>query len=326
MRGQPITLYEREHIEMYLRGNWSLRRIATHLYRNHTVISREVERNKGADGRYQARTAHEKAWKRMSREQRRKLDDDDTLRNWVIQKLRDDAWSPQQISGILKNRPDSQVTGSYVSHETIYQYIYEGEGRFMGLYQYLPRQHKKRRKYTGRKTRKDKGISFMTPIVYRPREVDEKKDFGHWESDSVIGSTRCALSVQKERLTQLVRISRIPDMTALSTENVLRQRIEEIGSENVLTITFDRGTEGANHYKLRLDYNIDTYHCDPYCSWQKGSVENMNARIRRFLPKGTDFSTLTSHDIYVIQEKLNNTPLKILGYKTANELSGEFIG
>lgn len=326
MRGTPIVLYEREQIEMFLRGNWSLRRIAKHLYRDHTVISREVKRNRDKNGRYKAKVAHAKALKRGSREQRRKLDEDDTLCNWVVQKLRDDAWSPQQIAGRLKNRPDSQVIGSYVSHETIYQWIYEGQGRFMGLYQYLPRSHKKRRKYKGRKARKDKGISFMTPIVYRPHEVDEKQEFGHWESDSVIGSTRTALSVQKERLIQLVRISRVPDMTAISTEDVLRQRIEEIGSEHFLTITFDRGTEGANHYKLRLDYDIDTYHCDPYCSWQKGAVENMNARIRRFLPKGTDFEALTDYDIYVIQERLNDTPLKILEYKTANELSREFIG
>lgn len=196
----------------------------------------------------------------------------------------------------------------------------------MGLYQYLPRSHKKRRKYQGRKARKDKGISFMTPIVYRPHAVDEKKSFGDWESDSIIGSTRSALSVQKERLTQLVRISLIPDMTALSTEEALRHHIEMLGSEHWNSITFDRGSEGANHWKLRLDYNLDTYHCDPYCSYQKGSVENMNARIRRFLPKGTDFSTLTSQDIYALQERLNNTPLEILGYKTANELSGEFIG
>lgn len=326
MRGQPITLYEREQIELYLRGQWEIRRIARKLYRDHSVISREVKRNKGRDGKYRAKDAHEKATKRSARVQTRKLDEDDVLRNWVIQKLRDDSWSPQQIAGKLKNHPDPQVAQSYVCHETIYSYIYEGEGRFMGLYQHLPRQHKKRRTYKGRKSPKNKGILYMTPIAYRPEEINKKQTFGHWESDSIIGSTRPALSVQKERLTQLVRISLISDMTAVSTEEVLRCRIEEMGAEYWESITLDRGTEGANHYKLRLDYHLDTYHCDPYCSWQKGAVENMNARIRRFLPKGTDFSQLTAYDIYVIQERLNNTPLKILEYKTANEFSREFIG
>ena len=326
MKGQPITSYEREQIEFYLRGHWGIRDIARRLLRDHSVISREVNRNKGKDGKYKAGAAQEKAIKRMTREQRRKLDEDDVLRNWVIQKLRDHCWSPQQIAGKLKNRPDSQVAGSYVCHETIYSYIYEGEGRFMGLYQYLPRLHKKRRRFKGRKARKDKGILYMTPIKYRSKEIEQRQVLGHWESDSVIGSTRTALSVQKERTIQLVRMTLIPDMTAFSTEDVLRRRIEEVGPEHWKSITFDRGTEGANHWKLRLDYNIDTYHCDPYCSWQKGAVENMNARIRRFYPKGTDFSQLTQQDIYETQEKLNNTPLRILGYKTANELSRECIG
>jgi IS30 family transposase len=196
----------------------------------------------------------------------------------------------------------------------------------MGLYQYLPRQHKKRSRYKDRKQRKDKGISFITPIQFRPKDIEKKNVFGHWESDSVIGSTRSALSVQKERMSQLVCLSLVPDMTASSTEQAIRNHIETIGQEHWMTITFDRGGEGAHHYKLRLDYNLDTYHCDPYCSYQKGAVENMNARIRRFLPKGTDFSQLTHHDIYVLQETLNNTPLKILGYKTANEFVSELIG
>lgn len=81
----------------------------------------------------------------------------------------------------------------------------------------------------------------------------------------------------------------------------------------------DRGGEGGNHWKLRLDYGIDTYHCDPYCSWQKGGVENLNGLIRQYIPRGTDLSLLSQHDIHVIQEKLNNRPRKSLGYKTPNQ-------
>jgi IS30 family transposase len=311
---------------MYLRGRWGVREIARKLYRDHSVISREVARNKGKDRKYTAQAAQDKAVKRMSREQKRKLDEDEVLRKYVVKGLRQEFWSPQQIAGKLKNRPCSQTIGHYVCHEAIYQWIYEGEGRFLGLYQHLPRQHKKRRKHTGRKSRNDKGISFITPIVYRPKEVEEKQEFGNWESDSVIGSTRPSLSVQKERMSQLLRLTLIPDMTAISTEEALRRHIEELGSEHWKTITFDRGSEGAHHWKLRLDYGVDTYHCDPYCSYQKGGVEQMNSRIRRFLPKGTDFSLLTQYDIYAIQEKINNTPLKILEYKTANEFSRELIG
>jgi len=325
MNGQPITLYEREQIELYLRGNWGIRRIARRLHRNHSIISREISRNKDKNGKYISNIAHNKSSKRRGRNPKRKLDKDTVLLNWIIHKLKDDAWSPEQIAGKLKNHPHSHLAGSYVCHETIYNYIYEGQGRFLGLYQYLPRQHKKRRRYKGRKANNNKGIQFITPIAYRPENINEKIEFGHWESDSVIGTTKQALSVQKERTTQLVRITKIRDMSASATEEVLRDKIEELQSEVFKSITFDRGTEGAHHWKLRLDYDIDTYHCDPYCSWQKGAVENINARIRRFLPKGTNFSLLTNRQIYDIQEKINNTPLKILGYKTANEVSREFI-
>ncbi len=87
----------------------------------------------------------------------------------------------------------------------------------------------------------------------------------------------------------------------------------------VKSLTFDRGSEGGHHWRLRMEYDIDTYHCDPYSSWQKGGVENLNDLIRQYLPRGTDLSHISHHQIYVIQEKLNNRPRKGLGYQTPNE-------
>jgi len=199
----------------------------------------------------------------------RKLDTDDVLRNWTIAKLMN-GWSPELIAGKLKNHPDPQVIGSSVSHETIYQYIYEGEGRFMGLYQYLTRKHKIRHRKFGRKPKKNKGILYITPIRFRPEEITKREEVGHWESDSVVSrGSKAALSVQRERSTRIMRIKKIENMTAMETEDVLRLRIEETEPEFMKSITFDRGSEGGNHWKLRLDYGIDTYHCDPYCSYQK---------------------------------------------------------
>lgn len=321
MRGQLITLYEREKIELFLRGKWSLRRIARSLYRDHSVIVRELKRNTGRDGIYRAQRAENWALQRKSKPHKRKLDLDDVLRNWIIQKMRI-GWTPEQVSGQLKNRPDLQVTGSsYVCHETIYSYIYKGSGRFMGLYQLLPRQHKRRYPKRNRKPRKQRGILFMTPIKYRPKEVNERLEFGHWESDSVVSrGSKEAISIQKERLSQFAFITKIPDMTSDSTEAVLRDRIESLPVEAWKSITFDRGGEGAGHYKLRHDYNLETFHCDPYKSYQKGSVENTNGLIRRFYPKGTDFSQVTATDIQHMQNTLNNRPRKILGYKTPHEV------
>ena len=326
MRGQPLTLTEREKIDILRRGKWKLRPIARTMNRDHSVIKREIDRNKDKDGVYRAANADRRAQERAHRPHRKKLDTHDQLRNWIVQHLQK-GWSPEQISGRIKNRPDAQMIGSYVCHETIYQYIYEGEGRFLGLYQYLVRKHKKRQRKFGRKSRKQKGILFITPIAYRPEAINQKKEVGHWESDSIVSKqSKVALSVQRERVTRLTRITRVPNMTADETENAIRNQIEEFGPAVWKSITFDRGTEGANHWKLRMDYTLDTYQCDAYCSWQKGGVENENGLVRRVYPKGTDFSLITDYDIHVLQEKLNNQPRKCLGYKTPHEVWQELMG
>lgn len=296
------------------------------LHRDHSVIVRELQRNVCPDGIYRAHKAHERALKRQDKPRKRKLDDDDVLRNWVAKQLIE-GWSPQQIAGRLKNRPDSQVIGSYVCHETIYQYIYEGDGRFMGLYQYLTRKRKKRQRRFGRKSRRNKGILYTTPIAFRPKEIEEKREVGHWESDSMVFLRhKPGLSVQKERLSQLTLIRKLHSMRAEETEDVLRFGIETMPSGAWKSVTFDRGSEGGNHWKLRLDYGIDTYQCDPYCSWQKGGVENTNGLIRRYLPRTTDPTTITNEDVYAVQERLNNRPRKSLGYKTPHEVFRELTG
>ena len=167
----------------------------------------------------------------------------------------------------------------------------------------------------------------MTPLKYRPEDIEKKQTFGHWESDSIVSrESSVALSVQRERISRFICITKIPDMRAASTESVLRDRIESLPAGSFQSITFDRGGEGANHWKLRMSYGIDTYQCDPYCSWQKGGVENENGLIRRDLPKGTDFNLITNQEIYVLQEKLNNQPRKGLGYKTPREVWQELTG
>ena len=324
MRGQEITYLERQQIQLLLRGKWSKRKIGRKLYRNHTIIGREIQRNKDKDGIYWAENAQKKADTRKGKKQKRKMDIDDVLRNWVIAKLQG-GWSPEQISGRLKNRPDTFMRGRYICSESLYQYIYQGEGRFLGLYQYLPQKRKKRRKKFSRKYRKNKGISFITPIKYRSKEIDGKEEFGHWESDSMLFSKqKPILSVQRERVSLLTRITKTANKTAQETYDALTRQIELMPQEAFRSITFDRGSEGGDHYRLRMEYDIDTYHCDPYCSWQKGAVENTNMLIRRYLPLKTDLTNVTQEDIYAIQERLNNRPRKTLQFKTPNEAYQEF--
>lgn len=317
MRGQPLTLYEREKLQLYLRSVASLREIANMLHRDHSVLVRELQRNTCRDGTYRAQMAQAYADRRRNKPRRKKLEADEDLKHFVVSKLSLEQWSPEQIAGRIKKRLDPSMNGKGISHETIYEFIYEGQGRSLGLYQYLRRKHKKRQKRYARKHRRKSPIPFVTPIQFRPMDIQEKKAFGHWESDTTICENKGeAVSVQYERSTQLARLTKTADKTAEATESVLRDLVESI---SVKSLTLDRGSEGGHHWKLRLDYGIDTYHCDPYSSWQKGGVENLNGLIRQYLPRGIDLSQISHHQIYVIQEQLNNRPRKGLGYQSPNE-------
>ena len=203
MRGQELTLYEREKIEFFLRAHESIRTIGRMVHRNHSDIIRELRRNTCPDGIYRAAKAHELAGKRKRKKRKRTLETDEDLRRYVIDRLIDEQYSPEQISGELKKRLEPRMNGKGISHETIYQFIYEGQGRFLGLYRHLRRKHKKRQRRCGRKHREHQPISFITPVRYRPTDIGKKKEFGHWESDTTIceHSGREAVSVQYERST-----------------------------------------------------------------------------------------------------------------------------
>jgi IS30 family transposase len=317
MRGQELTFYEREKMELYLRGNESVRGIGRMLHRDHSVIVRELDRNTCRDGTYRAAKAQEYVKNRKGKKRKRKLEADEELQRYVMNRMIDEQLSPEQISGEIKKRLEPWMNGKGISHETIYSFIYEGQGRFLGLYQHLRRGRKKRQRSYARKQRGKQPISFITPIQYRPMEINEKKEFGHWESDTTICENKGeVISVQYERSTQLCRLTKVTDKSAEATEGVWRNLAEELP---VKSLTMDRGSEGGNHYKLRLDCDIDTYQCDAYSSWQKGGVENLNGLIRQYLPHGIDLSQVSHHQIYVIQEKLNNRPRKGLGYRSPND-------
>ena len=128
------------------------------------------------------------------------------------------------------------------------------------------------------------------------------------------------LSVQTERKARFVQIHRLPSGSSQDTLDALRETVASVPQELIKSITFDNGSEGALHETLRHDYGIQTYFCDPYASWQKGGVENMNRLIRRYLPRGTDLSKVTDQQIYAIQQTINDIPRKILDYLTPREV------
>lgn len=327
MQIRPLTVLERQKIELYLKGNIPIRQIGRLLKRAHTIILREIRRNRDRDGRYSAKNAEERADRRYRKRRKRtcKLDTDLRLRTHVIEELTR-GQSPDVIAGHLKRTELKELKGSSVSHETIYHWIQEGEGRKEGLWRHLKYGRKKRRKHHARKHRQTH-IPERISIWERPKSVEERKEVGHWESDSMVFTgQKQRLSVQYERKAKYVAIHRLSNGSAEETERAITKSIESLPQPAWKTITFDNGGEGANHVRLKEAFNLQTYFCDPYASWQKGGVENVNGIIRRSLPRSTNLSLLTDQDIYEIQERINNTPRKSLGYWTPSEVLREACG
>lgn len=321
---EHLTHYERERIEFYLRLKLGIREIGRRLGRDHSVISREVRRNKGGRTRYAASAAAVIEERRRRRRKGRKLEKDPRLHEHVVRALRS-GMSPDVIAGCMKLLPPKELRGKTISHESIYRYIYDGEGRHEGLY-HLLLHHRPRRQKHGRCKAQKSRIPERISIHARPEEVMARTTFGHWESDTVIyAKQRSVLSVQIERASRLLRFHKAPDKTAESTEHAIRKSIESLPLGTFQTMTFDNGTEGARHSIIRDDYGITTYFCDAYASWQKGAVENANGIIRRFLPKTKDLSALSDREIHEIQERINDTPRKCLGYRTPNDVAGQYL-
>lgn len=316
---QILTLKERERIEWYLKLKWGPREISRHLGRDHGVISREMKRNTLPGKKYSAVLAQKQADRKSHRTNKRKLETDEELHNWVIGKLRS-GWSPEQIAGRLKRHPPKHLPDQYINHESIYQYIYDGEGRYEYLYPCLRRKQKKRRKKYGRKPQKIL-IPERISIDLRPAVINERQRYGDWESDTLnFPHQREAVSVQYERKAMLNRLHKVTNKTAAETESAIADSIESLPDGLWQSITFDNGTEGAGHTRIRDGYSLQTFFCDAYASWQKGGVENLNGLLREYLPRKVNLCTITDERLYQIQETLNNRPRKKLGYLTPNEI------
>lgn len=315
-----LTFYDRKRIEYYLNfKSLSLRRIAELVGRNHSVIVRELKRNKSLYFPYNAELAEKASQRRLAHNTKRKLDKNKDLYDFVKTKLKKD-WSPEQIAGRLKGYPPKSLAGKRICAETIYQYIYRQDHKCEEyLYHYLRRAKPKRVKQGKRKSKKII-IPDRVSIHTRPETIDEKLEYGHWETDSMFCKGRKPLSVQYERKSMFTRIHKLTSQKAEDTNEAITKTIDSLPLYFVKTITFDNGFENTKHVKLKDNFSIKTYFCDPYSSWQKGGVENTNGLIRQYLPRKIDLAKVTEKQIQIIQEKLNNRPRKSLNYQTPNEI------
>lgn len=233
------------------------------------------------------------------------------------------GWSPEQICGRLpKDHPnDSRMR---LSPETIYAFIYAKEQTEEKLWEYLPRKQKKRKKRAGRKVHKSR-IPDRVSIRERPEAVNDRSEFGNWEGDSVEGqrSVGDGIHTEVERLSRKLLARKVGRIASHETAQAQLRMFGNLPAGARRSTTLDNGRENHQHGQLRRKLGMQAYFADPYSSWQRGTNENTNGLVRRYLPKQTDFTNLTQQELNDIVEEINNRPRKVLGYKTANEVYSE---
>lgn len=213
-----------------------------------------------------------------------------------------------------------------IGRECLCQWIYAKPRKALDLRQYLPRGRRHRTRARGRRS-KGPRIPMRVPIADRPEAVGSRKGFGHFESDTVVGaapSRRC-MNTQVERRSRRLFARLVDDKSASATARAEYEIFKDIPPAARVDRTWDNGTEASLHMLVDEALGMLTYFADPYSSWQRGSNENRNGRIRRYLPKGTGFEDLAQEDLDAIVGEINDTPMKLLGYKTPNEVWDEEI-
>jgi IS30 family transposase len=318
-----LSLDERRKIYFLREEKTSVNEIAKRLGRHRSTIFRELQRNtffceedKTLNG-YTHLNAQEFYYRRRQKQQ--KVESVAGLKDFIIEKLKSD-WSPEQIAGYLKHIADN---GLYACHETIYRYVYSAEGKELKLYRHLFRSRKHRSRRGNRIPRELRGIPKDMLIHNRPDHIDLRKEFGHWEADLVmferdLGKANVTtLTERKSRYTVLIKNETRHSNTVMGS---IRERLQKFAKPMRQTVTFDRGSEFLYYKLLSCQLNIKSYYCDPRSPWQKGTVENTNSRIRRFLPRNTDLEKISNDNLVAIADHMNNTPRKCLGYRTPKEV------
>lgn len=336
-----LSLEDRIEIQVLLEHGKNYSEIARALGVHRSTVSREVRKRlwvpssehankryrpryqlhtRTATGHYLAAKAQQHADLAASNSHRPYLFRNDRLFSAVVSMLMQGC-TPQLISGRLKVLYPNDHS-MRVSHETIYAWIYSKELKHRMFYEYLPRGRKRRARRGYRRAHRG-AIRNRISIKQRPESVHQRAELGHWEADTVLGTRNGSSKVIYTTVERASRRFSAVLLPAGTADNVLKAMLAlkaSLPNEMVKTITVDNGSEFARHDLYTRITGVPVFFTDPYSAWQKGSVENRNGILRRYLPKRTDFSALTQAELDEIVEEINNRPMKILGYKTPNEV------
>lgn len=358
---KKLTATERERLSVWKKEGLSNITCAKRLGRSVSTIGRELKRNRirvsvgnnDWDMIYEpihaqavAQGRKQNAW--FSKEPLKNK----KVFSYVIEKLRD-SWSPEQIAGRLRSIDYPDDPSWHICHETIYQFIYKEktdktkQGLLLSrildkrlsesttvatvtdhekpLWEYLRRKQVRRGKKGGRKSQRVR-IPDRVSIHDRPFEVEERKTFGHWEGDSIVGLDHISgLHTEYERVASFTRFERLMRITAAETVLAGKKIFGVLPEHARRSTTLDNGSENTDHTELKVAFGLQAYFADPYSSWQRGGNENCNLWIRYYFPKGTDFSTISDEELKDVEWELNNRPRKRLNFKTPQEVFDEHL-
>ena len=311
-----LTLAEREDISRGIASGSSIRKIARHVDRAASTVSREVTRHGGRPA-YRAHEANDQAWDSALRPKGSLFSVNRKLRNIVASKLILD-WSPEQISGWLKTQyPDD---GSLrVSHETIYRSLFiQARGVLKKeLMDHLRSKRRMRRSRHASAGGQSRGqIVDAISIRERPPEVEDRAIPGHWEGDLLSGAKNSYIATLVERHSRFAMLIKVPSKETEAVVAALSQHVRKLPATLRRSLTWDRGLEMAKHKDFTVATDVQVYFCDPQSPWQRGTNENTNLLLRQYFPRGTDLSAYSQAQLDQVSLRLNQRPRKTLGFET----------
>ena len=317
-----LTLKERVQIETLLNEKRTKAYISKRLNRSRSTISREINKLvRNPNDKYDAYLSHWCA--KDDYLNKRNLDKISTYKQlkFFVYKGLLSQWTPEQISGRIKELyPNNPIMS--ISHEAIYKHIYTRPQASLNkkLIKLLVRKKTRRRPPKKRRGTGSKIINQVS-IDSRPKHIELRQEIGHWEGDLVIGKGhKSAIGTIVERKTRFTLIIKLKSKKANEVAKEFSEILNKLNPIFKKTMTYDNGIEMARHEKITQNTGMKIYFAHPYSSWERGTNENTNGLIRRYLPKGTDFNKIDKKQLQIIQEKLNNRPRKIIGYKTPKEM------
>jgi transposase, IS30 family len=306
-----------ERLELYKlkqMNQLSIRGIARQMGRSHSTISRELRRNQNHGGIYLPDTAQVQ----MQRRRQASQTTFQSISGECIEQIKvrlQQYHSPEQIAGRLKYEAQQ-----WVSHESIYQMIYQNHAG-MGHYSKFLRCSHIKRQHRGSRRQKRGLIANRVGIEQRPAIAGAKTQLGHWEGDTIVGANHLgAIATHVDKASKFLVARVMRNRTASEMNRVSIAAFSEMAADRRRTFTFDNGKEFSAHERLSDALGVECYFANPYHSWERGLNEHTNGLIRQFFPKGTNFKIIKQYQVDHVAELINNRPRKSLGYRTPHEV------